>query len=81
MCCLATLVGMPETPMNKYHFAPRDKRKVRFSRQILPMEPEPVTHSVSETAHRQLGTHALAADPAHVLTAVTVHSSAMIACS
>jgi hypothetical protein len=63
-------MGMPETAVHKYHFPPGGKHQIRFSRQILPMQPEAESHSVHHAAHRQLRKHACAADTAHILTAV-----------
>ena len=45
-------------------------RRIRPSWKILPVQPEPEAHLVNNAAHRQLGKHPLAADTAHVLTAV-----------
>ena len=61
---------MPETSVNKYDFPPRSKDQVGLSRKILPVQPETVTHPVNQAAYRQFGKHPLAADTAHVLTAV-----------
>ena len=66
----AAVMRVPETSVHKYHFPPRDKHQIRLSRKILPVQPETETHPVHEAAHRQLGKHPLAADAAHVLTAV-----------
>src|SRR5207248_9287384 len=67
---LATLVRMPETSVNKYHFPPRNKHEIRLSWKIVAVQPETVTHPVNHAAHGQLGDHPLAADLAHVLAAV-----------
>ena len=67
---LAAFVRVPETAVNKDHFPPRDKYQIRLSRKILPVQPEPESHPVHQAAYRQLGKHPLAADTAHVLTAV-----------
>lgn len=70
MRSLAMPVRMPEASVDKYHFPPRSKHEVRLSWQILPVQPEAVTHAVNHAAYRQLRTHPLAADAAHVFTAV-----------
>ena len=43
---------MPEATMHKYHLAAGDEDKIRLSRQVFSMKPEPKTQFVGETANQ-----------------------------
>jgi hypothetical protein len=44
----AAIMTVPETTMHKDNCSVFGKNNVRFSRQIFPVESEPVTHSMQE---------------------------------
>ena len=60
---------VPETAVNKNHFASADEHHIRPSGQVFPVQPVPVSQTVNKTSNRKLGFQAFAANAAHVLAA------------
>ena len=63
----ATIVAVPEAPVDEDHFAARAKHQVGPARQFLRMKAVPVTHSVHESPHSHFGLRVFGADAAHQL--------------
>ena len=64
---LARGVGMlvPETAMNKYDFLAARKHQVRAARQVMPVQPVTVAHTVDQAANGEFRLHALAPNRPH----------------
>ncbi len=63
-------MAMPETAVDENGHSPAPEDDVGFSRQILGMQPKPVTHRMQEPADRQLRAGIAALDAAHEGTAM-----------
>jgi hypothetical protein len=59
---------MPEAAVDEYGFTPTRKCEVRFTRQITPVETEPVTHGMCGSADTQLRLHVFVANSPHIST-------------
>jgi hypothetical protein len=69
-------MGVPETSMYEYHFAPRGKYKVRLAWKVCPMQTKSIAESMYEAANLHLGLRVFAPDCAHVLAAI--HTSSLL---
>lgn len=67
---VAAGVHVPETAMNEDHLAESGEDQVRFARQILAVQPEPIAHGVNHPANGQLRLCIAALDRRHTAAAL-----------
>lgn len=65
---------VPEAAVNKYNLTARRKYQVRLPWEILSVKAKAIAESVHEASNRELRQRILAADCAHVLTAIHLES-------
>jgi hypothetical protein len=65
-CAPASLMAMPKAAVNKEGDPSRRKHKVRRSRQITAMYPEPIAKRMCDASNRQFGARVDRPHPAHI---------------
>lgn len=62
-------MSMPETAMHENHLLFGAKYQVRFSGQVLPVQPEAISERMHEAPNFEFRLHVLTLDPPHILRA------------
>jgi hypothetical protein len=63
----AAVVPVPKTPVDQHDYAPSGQHHVRLAGEVLPVQPEPVAHSVQRAANLHFRPGVPAGDTAHDL--------------
>lgn len=70
----AAFVTVPEAAMDEDDHSPRGEYDVRATREIAPVQPEPVAQTMKQAPHGQFRLRVLASDAAHEQAARWVRS-------